>query len=1334
MPEQGSRRGDEVTKAPFTGAFENHPIRFGMGGLNLKDSLDVLEGWARHTNLDHDNNGEVIARPGQTIFATAGTVHHSVRKLRNPQTGVDVRVWGVDTNLYLGASGALAPIDSGYSGDFLTLVPHRPPLSGDPWMFVADRNRMRKVRTDGLTVPIGLPAPSAAVTAALGVEYRRTLATFSAADATDAVNWIAVPGVDLSGHATETPSIVDDASIPGGVTPDLYVVVIASPDADSTFDSWIGIPLTRDGDTLSPMSGPPGDIPADDNDILHVWLKTSHPQAIKELRVYVVVSATFDATVLPGTSDPAGLFANSDAYLKAFRQNDFVQYIQAAQAQIDAAEAARIYALRDADLKTRGITDDRASWAVNRAISDPARAASLQIGAGIHEWFELGSIGLPLRRGDFQRIGNSASRDWSTITGLVVYIKSDLPDAGLGRAVAFGIGDLYLTGGYGPDTLEPGAQQYDYRATHYDPRTGAEGNPSPVQATTAFIDSLRRQVTLTPQAYGDSAIRQRLYRRGGSLFNDWFYLGVNTSDGGGFSDLLSDDGISAAGTVAIDHYQPVPTVDDAGNTILAQPLPALWGPLEGMLMGCGDPYRPGHVYWSNADAPDHWSATSNVEVCPPSEVLQHGGIAGHQGFVFSRERLYGLYPNLAGGTGLVSTPTLCKRGLSLSRWAFAVGPGGIYFAAEDGFFRTTGGPEEWLSREIQPLFENEQHNGLFPIDKTVPHAISVTAWENKVYLTYQDTNGAMNTLVYAILYKFWRHYSWGRSPARLQGEDEPTLLIGSASAGVTYLHEGLSDDGLPIACRIRTGAASGGTREEKLFGDAIVDCDRAGVAITVQTFLNEETVTNLSQVLDTGSGRDRYILDAFGESPQRAHSISTELSWSSVEGRPVLYQLAYAITLQPDITNRRVTNWDDLGTADEVYLTGVTFDCDTGGVAKTVLIERDFQGVKSTVATLTVTCAGRHKVKFSWPAVQANQVRVHPESEACLFWVLYRADWIFTAEPPRVAAWDIHFENQWDQYHTGLDLYCDTFGLEKQIRISVDNVFLTNDLAGGLAYWPVVANGRKVVHLTLPWGRGHVYHFEAIDLNPGLLYSHRWHLDAEPTEQANWIQNFTILGSRADKWLKAVIFECDTFGQNKSVTIEADGIVVETITVNATGRKVIQRALTEQQLGRVWRMFPVDGNPGRLYSAQPIFDEEPFQLNRWETQETNHNLPGWFYPLYGHIVLKSTQDVVLTTVMSASQTGRLITETYVIPQTGGVKQRRYVTFRAGKGVLIKYLLTSPDPFFLYRDETVVLVQPWGAAETITVRPFGNDDVDPTRTMTNATIAASTPGGSADTTR
>jgi hypothetical protein len=1321
MAEQISRRAQNVTGAPFEGAFENQLLRFGSKGLNLAISLDAMEGWSRLTNIWHQNEGEATTRPGQFARWThGGSPTHSIRRLHVPR-GPSTRFWGVGTSLHRGGLGATTSIDGGYSGNPLALLPHRPTLSGDPWLFVGDSAKMAKARGDGLVLPIGLPAPSAAPVSALDTEYRTLVCQFEAADGTDAANWTGTPGTDTAGHDAAAPIVEDSTIIPPFSDSTSLCRFKNTPGAaTSTYDTWWGAAVSADMTQVSLYPTGLGPRAATDDDVVHFWMFFSLPHLLSEMRIYFVCSPDFAPTVLPGTVGDVG--GNDDAYYKAFRPHDFAQAIQGHLAQVEASESARVKAVRDQDLKTRGIGDIRDTWAELRAVKDPKRAVSLAAAGGSYQWFEFGTVGSPLRRGDFQRIGVTPGRDWSTITGIIVYVRMDIDERDAEGVL--GLDDLYLTGGFGPDTIEPGAQQYDYRVTHYDPRTGCESNGSPEQLPAAYLDSVRRPIVIDPPAYGDGAVRQRFYRRGGSIIDDWYFLGENTADGATFTDRLSDAETVTAGTLPTDHFQPIPTVDNDGTTILAQPLPALWGPIEGMLFGCGDLYRPGHVYYSMPDAPDHWSSSGNTEVCAPSEELMNGGVAGHQGFVFSRSRLYLLYPNLSGQSGTVTaTPSLCTRGL-LGRWAMTVGPGGlVFFVAEDGVFVTQGGPEERLSEAINPLFYGTVVNGYQPIDKAAVTALRLTCWENDLYFLYQDLTGARQVLVYSILQKFWRHYHFTQAPATLQGDDEGILLIGGLSSGKSYEHSGTTDDGTAIACQIRSGALSGGRREEKLFGDAFVDADPGGTVVTVQHFLNEETWANLTTELPTATGRTRFVLDGFGTAPQKAHSISVDVRFT---GAVTLYQTGIAMTPQPDLTNRRVTNWDDLNSPDETWVSGVTLDCDTGGGDKVVLVERDFNGTRELIATLTVTADGRHKRKFSWPSVPANQVRLRPEG-GCDFWLLYRADWIYLQEPPRIAAWDIHFENQWDQYYTGLDLYCDTFGQTKTIEVWVDEVRLS-DPATSNPFFSVTTTGRQVVHLTLPWGRGHVFRFLATDTHPGLLYTHRWHLDPEPTEQANWTQNFSILGTRADKWLKAVIFECDTFNQPKTVQIEVDGTIVETLTVTANGRRVVQLALPTQHLGRVWRMYPIDAHPGRLYSAEPIFDEEPFALDRWETQETNHGLPGWFYPLYAHVTLKSTAAVTLTTVLHHNQVGGTTTQTYVIPATSGQKQRRFLSFLAGKGVLVKYTLTSAAPFWLYRDETTVVVQPWSAARAITVQPFGNDDQDPSRPMTHAVIAARASGG------
>lgn len=1336
MPEQTSTQGQPVTSAPVTQPFQTEIYPFGQGGLNIHDQADAIPvgQFARHTNLVHTNDRAVTVRPGLITHATVGTQHHSVKRLSDPANATFTRIWGVDQSLYIGQSGALSLIDTGYSGDPIYLLPHRPPLSGAPWMFVADRLRMRKVRSDGLDLPIGLPAPAAAPTTALGTRNLTNIANYTD-DGTQFTNWTPNKGYTYDDPPVQTdlPEILGP---PGIQSPDsdnpnaIHFGRIASTIRPTGDYVYFGVGITRD---LSKV----GVETATDDDYIHLWLNFSHPLLIEEFRIYLVCGGSFSPTVLPGIPD--GLGNNADAYVKSFSQNDFAAYFAAQADQISAAEAARVHAVRDASLVTqadlsgypplqrRVIGAASAKVAIARAILNPALAQTVPTAPGADQWHELGVINVVVRRGDFQRMGETAGRDWATITGIVTMIKTG-PNSGPGP-VAVRMGNFYLHGGAAPDTGDPGQQPYDYRTTDYDPRTGAESNPGPTQAETAFIDTLRRTVVVTPPPATDGNLRQRSYRRGGSNNQDWNFLGVNTANGGTFTDTFSDDDAGAAPTLNLDHYQPVPTVNSAGTTILAQPVPVLFGPAAGMIFGLGDPYRPGHLYWCTPEEPDHWGAENNLEVCSPSEELMAGLMYGPQPFCFSRERLYAIYPNLSGSIDVSVSTTSCRKGI-VSRQAWAVGLGGIFGVSKDGIFVTAGGAEEIASTQIERLFRGETWNGYAPIDFTQANVIRLSIARDLLYFLYQDTNGDRQILVYSLLYKFWTDYEFVPDVCYLLADDDTaiaTILVGGLTTGKAYLHDGTTDDGSAIPFLLRTGDWDlNRPREDKLLGDQILDADLHLQTVTLQNRLNNGTIVNAVQAIDAGTGRKRYTFDSFGADPQRARNISTELAGSASGARPTFYFLGQSYIPEPDQTLNRVTQWDDLGHPDEKWVTGVTFDCDTGGVDRSIIVERDFNGATIVVATLVVNSAGRHKFSFSWAGVNAHKIRVRPDDD-CLAWILYSADWIKLNEPPRIAKWDTFFEAAGDQYYTGLDLYCDTSGLEKQIRVEVDGVVLTNPYTTEM-FWRITANGRRYLHLTFLAGRGHVFRFTAIDNNPGLLYSHKWYLDPEPSEQSNWNQNYSVEGTLADKWFKAFLFETDTFGLSKQVTVELDGVVVDTLNVQTTGRKVVQLTLTTQKLGRVLRVYPTDGNPSRPYTIVPIFDVEPYKLNRWETQETDHDLAGFHSLIDAQITLRSSADVLLTISTYVNQLGTILTDPYTIPSTNGVKDKRYVPFLARKGTLYKYLFTSAADFHLHQEESSVRIQPWGSEQMLDAHPFGNDDQDRTRNMVVATAAAARSGG------
>lgn len=1277
--------------------------RPGQGGLQLNRALDALDPTelSRMLNLLHTGDGRLVSRPGLQQLATASTGDvHTIGRLNDPQNSTRTHVWGLGTQVYRGEPGSpITQVSGGYSGDPITLVPHRPTLSSAPWMIAADRNKMALVPMTGAVLPLGVPAPSVAAVAAVQPIVKKTVCSFSASDSTQASKWNPIGGQDRSTPPVLIAAPPDQlATDSTGSTGAAAVTFASGPGAAVAGYSnfWVcTLPAALDLSTIT------GGVAASDDDIVHIWMRLSKPASIEEVRIYLI-AGPYGVKALPGQAQDQ----NTDSYVKAFAPSDIQPFIDQ---RIGGTTAAQTVATNDA---TRTYLDQSGDPTAPNEISPIPAAPG-------NTWTEFGVIGLPVRRGDFTRIGNSSSNGWNNISAIAVFIQTTNTDS-----VTVDLSDMYLTGGYGPDTSDPTTALLDYRYTYYDPRTGDESNGSPIQTTT--LNALRQKVNLTPVAHPDAAMRERWYRRGGTLPTDWFFLNTSTSHGQEFEDTYTDAATTTAGVIPKNHDQPVTTVNSAGATVSAQPLPAVWGPTDGgYLFGCGDPYRPGFLYWPIPGQPGHWPAANTVEVCSPSEQLMNGCVWGGQAYVFSRERLYVIYPDFDGSGAVRVNSTACTHGL-VSRWGFCPTPEGLGFVTRDAVRLTAGSGSSILSEQLTPLFHGQSVNGFSPIDLTAVTDIRLAYHDRELWFLYRDTGGTMRCLVYHMQYKYWRQHQYAAAISSVYSDtstDRPQLWMGGKTNGTAYQQGGFTDDGTAIAWALRTGAwDAGAARPEKSWGDVILDADLQGASVTAQVYLNAETVANSSQSVAGVTGRVPYIFDEFGTIPQKARTVSIDLSGTvPITAGIALNYLGVSYLLQPEVTLKRATDWDDLESPNEKYLIGVTIEADTNGAAIPLIIEYDLNGVVLTASSITITTNGRHKQRFTWPAVKADLVRIRPTG-ACAPWQLYRADWLSQPEPPRVAGWDTNWETKGDTYYTGVDIECDTFGVAKTIQVYVDQTLVATKT--------VTANGRRLVHVTLTPARGHVYRFVATDTNPGLLYAWNWMLQAEPGEQTNWNQNYTIAHTLSDKYLKGVLLECDTFNALKTVTVEIDGTVQETLNVTQNGRGVQQFAFP-QHLGRVFRLLPTDSNPGRLYSLQWIFDEEPLALSRWETQETDHQIHKDQSILWANVTLKSSAAVTLT-VQVYTYNGTLITTLAptALASTGGVKAKRYVTFVAHKGVLFKYLLTSSAPFTLYREETQVLVKAWGGNEPFLKRPFGNDDLDETRGMGRAELGAAHGGGQA----
>lgn len=1309
------------------------PGRKGLNWFAANDQLDPEEALYRR-NLIQQRQGGLDTRPGQTTqFSGVGSLH-SIARMDLPASAGFTRYWGGSTNWLRGA-GAPAVLEGGFSGNPLTLLPYRPALSGDPWMIAADSAKMRQASATGASMELGLPAPATAAAAEIADILTTGIAAFDSSDSTAAANWTYTAGQDRSTTpvAADPPTGADVPGLSGDCV--AFTTDPGAVAAGQGYSSILGRAVALD---LTKLQG--GTIDAGPDDMVHLWLRVDLPQLLEEVRVYFVCGS-FDASVIPGT-DPD---FNTDAFVKAIRGSDITGFVENAEGSLAGNLQTRENQLVTEFLNEQalGLGPDTIAPLGGTGTVSPAEVAgnvsgptqsSVQLQPGRDTWSEFGNVGRPLRRSEFARIGNQPDIGWNTITGIIIVIQTTTNEE-----ITVSCDDWFLTGGYPLDTTEVTATPYDWRYTNYHLDTGDESNPSPEMDETAFLTAVRQRAAVTPVPYGDGRVRQKFYRRGGSLPTDWYFSGINDADGGEYVDDESDATVAAAGTLELDNDQPVTTVDSSGTTVRAQPLPAVFGPLGGRLCGVGDPKRPGHVYFSKVERGGSWPPGNLLEVCAPSEELLAGTLVGGIGFLLSRKRGYMLTSNLVNGA-LAVQETACQVGIA-SRWAWAQGTRGVYFVSADsdapGIYLSAGQAALLLSQKIDPLFRGKTvtfapGETVAPVDWTQPTELRLAIFQNVLWFLYMDTGGTRRTLCLNLLTEEWYQYDFAAPPRVVYAEEgaglAPQLWLGTP-AGAAALHTGTTDDGVAIACRVVTGCGDfGRPREDKQLGDVIFDADLpTATVLSLVCRLNNLAIANPASTWTGVSGRRRYQVDPFGTTPQRARNLQLDWAWS-VSAASALFVAGASYRPLPDQVLKRATAWESFPT--ERYFWGMTLVCDTAGEDVDLQVEYTQGGGIAVAASVVLNADGRRLLQFSWPAVKADQIRIRAIGEDCAFWMLYKVEWLLAPEPPRIAGWDSTHENLGDTYYTGLDLECDTFGLEKTVEVRVDGVLLTNPATGGTTF-PVTADGQQVVHLTFGPGRGHIYHFVATDASPGLLYSRKWHVEEEPSEQANWNQNYTVGGTLTGKSIKGVLIECDTSGQDKTVRVEGDGALLATLTVNHSERLVKHYAFPAST-AKVLRLRPTDAHLSRPYSIQWVYDEEPLELSRWETQLVDHGLAGEHMVFSAQVTLRSTTAVDLT-VEVYNNSGVLVdSSVYVLPSTGGAKQKLYVEFESHKGVLWKYTFTpqvADTRFSLYREESAVLVLPWGAVTPITRQPFGSDDLDKVRQMGNAAGIAQTPNNS-----
>jgi hypothetical protein len=167
--------------------------KFAIRGIRADRPADLLpkQSYLRATNIRSYVDGRIEQRKGMTLLYDVDTgaseAVHSIKQLNDPVNSRATYFTGAGTKLYAdnSAHSAATEIDSGYSGDPLAMVVHRPDQSPLPFLYVADRSRMRKAKSTAAgdtfkSFPIGISPPLVPPTVSLDGPLVKVVSEFDA--------------------------------------------------------------------------------------------------------------------------------------------------------------------------------------------------------------------------------------------------------------------------------------------------------------------------------------------------------------------------------------------------------------------------------------------------------------------------------------------------------------------------------------------------------------------------------------------------------------------------------------------------------------------------------------------------------------------------------------------------------------------------------------------------------------------------------------------------------------------------------------------------------------------------------------------------------------------------------------------------------------------------------------------------------------------------------------------------------------------------------------------------------------------------------------------------
>lgn len=487
-------------------------------------------------------------------------------------------------------------------------------------------------------------------------------------------------------------------------------------------------------------------------------------------------------------------------------------------------------------------------------------------------------------------------------------------------------------------------------------------------------------------------------------------------------EFVENAGVSGAGVASI--YEPA---------LARQLLPYMWGPdVNGTVFACGDPLRPGTLYYAKNFQPDSAPDTYNLEITPPMEPLMGGEVLDGLSFVASTERWWALYPqpqNPAQRYNVVQQPM--TRGLA-APFGHCNDGTSIYFWAKDSIQSSTKG--SLTDDDLYNLFPHEgvpgvavTYNGttVVPPDYSRAGTFRLEYANGYLYALYQDATGTYQVIVLDLKRMAWCADIYSPPvtaffhPDQQAGTVLPTvaparydeLLMASIPQEPTFparvsAQTPLTNDlGGAIICVLATMEYDGGdVRAGEQWGDLYLDVTPVAVVSVVPTFLGAPAA--LGQTVGPSVARVQVPVSIGGG--LLTNFLGVYLVWlddyTKQAAATAVHVWQPSFIPKPETIADRITDWDDGGIEGAKWVQGFILRADTFNIAKGIAV-RDADTLTLHPFTVSpITHNGESEIAYSFntPFI-AHMMRLEPTDQQP--WRFWDVRWVCEPTPEQAENW-----------------------------------------------------------------------------------------------------------------------------------------------------------------------------------------------------------------------------------------------------------------------------------------------------------------------------------------